>query len=1197
MPIKNINFIPNIPSNVEVNANVESTFVTWDKVDINLSLTAMTVDQTAGIDWITQTSAADNDWRSITYGNGLFVAVSETGIDNRIMTSPDGITWTIRTTPVDNAWSAVTYGNGLFVAVSYTGTGDRVMTSSDGIDWTTQTSAADNDWRSVTYGDGLFVAIASSGSSNRAMTSSNGIDWDIRTTPVNEGWYDITYGDGLFVTVAISGTSSNRVMSSPDGIDWTSRISAGGRAWRSVTYGDGLFVAIASSGTNNRVMTSPDGIDWTTQTSAADNDWHAVTYGNGQFVAVSYTGTGDRVMTSSDGITWETQTSAADNDWYGITYGNGLFVAVSETGIDNRVMTSSARGILGLAVDASSDSADFNTINTNSTDVSTVDDAYNDLSFIFLSGRNIISRPKTITDYSTNLFKTSTFEYQVLTGDKIGLSGVTSLVDDDSIYTNSTITYASTGSNIVDSYSSTTKTFTLLGSVDIQPSDPFTLSTAYYPRLYISSDNGETFDSGRNVTFSVDTVETPLAIEGTSLYNTFSADFSDILEVDDPNFYLGYYVTFITGKNKGISKQIKNFNRHSYTFTTDYFGNEVASSDIFSVNAFKIPRVHNLSNYTFKLVYWNNDDSTPIYSNPAIGYPSLSLLEYLTTLENNYWDTDVASNVYKSMHGVAVNSHGKPEAEIKKQRLDFSIEQCRDNKLQTNFGDLVSATKSTEISYDRYRRRLLDIFQGNKLSSSYEGLYNLGRAFTSITPSTSFISTSGWILGTNRLGYPKLTTITTVTSGDTTSPFDTFTTGSSGLLGDYTDKLLSIVDIPDSEQFDISVLGKLLSITSYTPGVSGSDATFVIDPISTEIPTGSTIALYDPDLSENYGTRPYSDLSLLFGVRIYIYGPILSAADQALLESLISENVPLHVRYFLNYETDFYGESSLSNFDGTMTTLELDKSVNVLIPSEDIKNVTPSQYRDNIVGTVASVIDGNNTFTANDFTRKYNFYSGYYITFTDGNNVGIRKKVLNYNGGTHTFITEDFPYVVQTSDNFKIDTIEYQSKYITDVIDLESTDFFSAIYTASWYTRKVDSDLSESMYLQFSEDGNTFKKARNIYQNEALNTILSGTATNSVSTTTFSGSGSDLSTVDDEYNNSYLKFTSGDNAGEVKQITNYVGSTKTFTTEAFTNTPQDGDIFVLLVSDLARYCKMIIYHNNMYLPTDIEIESLIIKKL
>ncbi|KSV67285.1 hypothetical protein N182_34195 [Sinorhizobium sp. GL2] len=43
------------------------------------------------------------------------------------MTSPDGITWTARAAPVANIWYSVTYGNGLFVAVAGTGT-NRIMT-------------------------------------------------------------------------------------------------------------------------------------------------------------------------------------------------------------------------------------------------------------------------------------------------------------------------------------------------------------------------------------------------------------------------------------------------------------------------------------------------------------------------------------------------------------------------------------------------------------------------------------------------------------------------------------------------------------------------------------------------------------------------------------------------------------------------------------------------------------------------------------------------------------------------------------------------------------------------------------------------------------------------------------------------------------------------------------------------------------
>jgi len=141
-----------------------------------------------GITWTLRTSAADNDWYSVCYGNGLFVAVSITGTGNRVMTSPDGITWTARTSAANNNWYSVTYGNGMFVAVSITGTGNRVMTSPDGITWTIRTSAANNNWYSVAYGNGMFVAVAYSGTGNRVMTSG----WTQQTIAPPNNYYNGT---------------------------------------------------------------------------------------------------------------------------------------------------------------------------------------------------------------------------------------------------------------------------------------------------------------------------------------------------------------------------------------------------------------------------------------------------------------------------------------------------------------------------------------------------------------------------------------------------------------------------------------------------------------------------------------------------------------------------------------------------------------------------------------------------------------------------------------------------------------------------------------------------------------------------------------------------------------------------------------------------------------------------------------------
>ena len=73
-----------------------------------------------GVTWTARADTEANKWRSVTYGNGLFVAVAFDGT-NRVMTSPDGVTWTARDATEANGWNGVTYGNGLFVAVAASG--------------------------------------------------------------------------------------------------------------------------------------------------------------------------------------------------------------------------------------------------------------------------------------------------------------------------------------------------------------------------------------------------------------------------------------------------------------------------------------------------------------------------------------------------------------------------------------------------------------------------------------------------------------------------------------------------------------------------------------------------------------------------------------------------------------------------------------------------------------------------------------------------------------------------------------------------------------------------------------------------------------------------------------------------------------------------------------------------------------------
>lgn len=167
-----------------------------------------------GNTWTQRTSPADSRWRSLSFGGGQFVAVADwgsrfgesfksndKGVGERVMTSPDGITWTLRSSAVDNQWIDVTYGNGRFVAVAVAGTigpesidpsefaygsadsggGDRMMSSVDGVTWSLSTLPVTNEWTAVAHGAGTFVAVAQSGLGNRVATSPDGVNWTVRT--------------------------------------------------------------------------------------------------------------------------------------------------------------------------------------------------------------------------------------------------------------------------------------------------------------------------------------------------------------------------------------------------------------------------------------------------------------------------------------------------------------------------------------------------------------------------------------------------------------------------------------------------------------------------------------------------------------------------------------------------------------------------------------------------------------------------------------------------------------------------------------------------------------------------------------------------------------------------------------------------------------------------------------------------------
>lgn len=278
-----------------------------------------------GINWTIRTYALSYgiaSFTSVKYGNGIWSIVSNNITPHEIVHSvDDGITWAVTPAPAANDWASLAFGDGIFVAVGYRSVTAQVMKSTDGMNYSLKNSASIRNWFGITFGlvggSGLFVAVAASGDINRVMTSPDGEVWTSRAAASINNWLTVCWGEpggsGLFVAMAYSGTG-DRVMTSPDGVTWTAR-TCPDLFYRKVIWAKDQFVAVAESGTGQRAVTSPDGITWTLQNTPADLLYHGLAYGNGLLVAVAYSGVGQRVMTSNDGEVWTLQNTPSDITW------------------------------------------------------------------------------------------------------------------------------------------------------------------------------------------------------------------------------------------------------------------------------------------------------------------------------------------------------------------------------------------------------------------------------------------------------------------------------------------------------------------------------------------------------------------------------------------------------------------------------------------------------------------------------------------------------------------------------------------------------------------------------------------------------------------------------------------------------------------------------------------------------------------
>ena len=139
---------------------------------------------------------------AVAFGNGVFVAITDTGVGTTagIRFSPVTGTpgdWTF--SGLSGTFNDVTFGNGLFVVAS----GTSVLVSSNFTGGAAQTISlpTSNSVHLVKYLTNLFVAFAG----RELLTSTNAINWVNHGAVVLFAPSDVSYGNGRFV--ALSGTN------------------------------------------------------------------------------------------------------------------------------------------------------------------------------------------------------------------------------------------------------------------------------------------------------------------------------------------------------------------------------------------------------------------------------------------------------------------------------------------------------------------------------------------------------------------------------------------------------------------------------------------------------------------------------------------------------------------------------------------------------------------------------------------------------------------------------------------------------------------------------------------------------------------------------------------------------------------------------------------------------------------------------
>ncbi len=238
----------------------------------------------------------------IAHGNDVFVTVGDAGT---ILYCPNANTstgnwrnWvrsgintdpTIRSNITSRTLRAVTYGNGRFVAVGDTG---LVAVSTDnGVTWSSYFLAGTPTMFGVTYqsSSNTFIAVGETGS---VFTSTDGVTWTARVSGTTNPLVSVACSNTRVVAVGYSGTA---VTSSNGGTSWSNGSGVSGYSLSAVAYGNSIFVAAnptldSSTTVEEFFYSTTGGTLWLGFDAAVSYGLNGMAYGGGKFWAVGLSG-------------------------------------------------------------------------------------------------------------------------------------------------------------------------------------------------------------------------------------------------------------------------------------------------------------------------------------------------------------------------------------------------------------------------------------------------------------------------------------------------------------------------------------------------------------------------------------------------------------------------------------------------------------------------------------------------------------------------------------------------------------------------------------------------------------------------------------------------------------------------------------------------------------------------------------------